>query len=377
MRPPLDALALPHHISKVARPYDRGLEFGSQNAESVANTLAVYDRLFSIAGWMSAPLRAFGEEVRQLLEARYPDVSAEIDGIADGAGKPRTDLFAANARTELLASPVGECSTIAIVPGEGTSSPCILAQNWDYHPDLRPSRIIWQVEREQGWFVTFTEAGILGKIGINQHGLGMCLNSLKTTADRAGVRTPIHVLLRLVLQNCPSVAEAETMLSREAVSASACVTLGQVVDARSVVSCVELSPGGATVIHASRGEAFVHTNHFLVPPRAGTDVIAVTWPDTHERRDHLVAALKAGSGPPDVAAVERLLKSHGGRERSVCCHAPAVDPYQDRSETLASVIIDLRARRFLVSNGAPCENSYTQYASRQVDEPRASPRLSA
>ena len=59
----------------------------------------------------------------------------------------------------------------------------LLAQNWDWHPDLRASTVVWIVEHDDRWFATLTEAGILAKIGLNSAGLGVCLNILRTTAD--------------------------------------------------------------------------------------------------------------------------------------------------------------------------------------------------
>ena len=94
--------------------------------------------------------------------------------MAAGAGVPLKALLALNARTEVMAG-VGptECSVV----GAGG----LLAQNWDWHPES--ATVIQIVEHDQGWFVTLTEAGILAKIGLNDAGLGVCLNLLRTTAD--------------------------------------------------------------------------------------------------------------------------------------------------------------------------------------------------
>ena len=66
---------------------------------------------------------------------------------------------------------------------------------------------------------TLTEAGILGKIGLNDAGLGVCLNLLSTTADGGRDGTPIHVLLRQMLQSCRSVDDAIELLDASAASA--------------------------------------------------------------------------------------------------------------------------------------------------------------
>ena len=71
-------------------------------------------------------------------------------------------------------------SAIAVRDGDGA----VLMQNWDWHPDLAPSRLVWTVDQGDGrWFATFTEAGILGKVGLNSDGLSLCLNLLATSDD--------------------------------------------------------------------------------------------------------------------------------------------------------------------------------------------------
>src|SRR5918994_7220262 len=121
-----------------------------------------------------------------------PPPHPEIDAIARGADVDPHFLRAANARTEIL-NGADECS----VQGAGG----LLAQNWDWHPDLAESTVIHIVEHgDQQWFATVTEAGILAKIGLNRHGLGVCLNILRTTADGGTDGTPIHLLLRQLLE---------------------------------------------------------------------------------------------------------------------------------------------------------------------------------
>src|SRR6185436_584334 len=126
----------------------------------------------------------------------------EIAGIAHGAGQDEYELRAINARTEILAGMSGltECSVV----GQGG----LLAQNWDWHPDATHSTLVWIVEHEHGWFATLTEAGILGKIGLNDAGLGVCLNILHTTADGGLDGTPIHILLRRTLATAETVDDA-------------------------------------------------------------------------------------------------------------------------------------------------------------------------
>src|SRR4051794_8989546 len=255
-------MSFPIHRSSERTPYERGEAFGRAQATPIANTLALYRRMF--AETTGADAAREGEKV--LLT---PEANQEIAGIAVGANVDERELRAANARTEILA---GQGPTECSVVGAGG----LLAQNWDWHPDTTHSTVVWIVEHERGWFATLTEAGILAKIGLNDAGLGVCLNLLETTADGGLDGTPIHLLLRRTLQTCRSVDDAVELLTRARTSASSAVTVAAPKD----VASVELSPGGANVI---RGAVGAHTNHFLEPPRRGKDVVPEESPSTIPR----------------------------------------------------------------------------------------------
>ncbi|MBK8740163.1 MAG: hypothetical protein IPM02_11800 [Betaproteobacteria bacterium] len=74
-----------------------------------------------------------------------------------------------------------------------------LAQNWDWIGAQLPAVVLLRVTGEDGrYLLTLTEAGMLAKIGMNERGLGVCLNiSARSTTDwRPACRC---VLLRLLL----------------------------------------------------------------------------------------------------------------------------------------------------------------------------------
>lgn len=304
------------HRSDEPTATQRGEAFGRAMAAQVQHTVAVYRRMFDERG-VTVP-------------ADLPP-HAEIDAIAHGAGVDPNLLRAVNARTELLAG-ADECS----VQGAGG----LLAQNWDWHPDLAASTVIWIVEHHGSWFATVTEAGMLAKIGLNDAGLGVCLNILRTTADGGTDGTPIHLLLRTVLETAHTVDEAIDVLTAARVTASSAVTVATAGD----IAHVELSPGGANVL---RGTVGAHTNHFIVPPKAGTDVMAVESPTTHLRLD--------------VVRTQPLLdalRSHDGHPKGVCRHVDDSDPWVDQSVTIASVVMDLSKRRLHVAAGPPCSHEH-------------------
>ena len=183
---------------------------------------------------------------------------------------------------------------------------------------------------------------MLAKIGLNDAGLGVCLNLLATTADGGLHGTPIHVLLRQTLQTCRTVDDAIALLTAATVSASSAVTVAAPGD----VATVELSPGGANVI---RGIVGAHTNHFLEPPRAGRDTMPEESPNTIPRLDVIRRA-------PLLDA----LRSHDGHPKGVCRHLDPSEPWVDQTVTIASVVMNLAARRLHVAAGQPCTHEHVR-----------------
>jgi isopenicillin-N N-acyltransferase-like protein len=323
-------MTFPVHRSEERTVGERGEAFGRAQAGPIANTLSVYRRMFAEAHGIDA--REAGAEVR------LTDVSREeIAGIARGAQQDELELRAVNARTEILA---GAGPTECSVVGAGG----LLAQNWDWHPDFAESTVIWIVQHPGGWFATLTEAGLLAKIGLNDAGLGVCLNLLATTADGGLDGTPIHVLLRQTLETCRTVDEAIALLTAAKTTASSAVTVATPGD----VATVELSPGGANVI---RGSVGAHTNHFLEPPRAGRDIVPEESPSTIPR-------LEVVRGQPLLDA----LRSHDGHPKGVCRHLDPDEPWVEQTVTVASVVMNLAALRFHVAAGQPCTHEHVQIA---------------
>jgi isopenicillin-N N-acyltransferase like protein len=248
----------------------------------------------------------------------WPDLVAEIEGIAAGAGVPLAALLRLQARTELIGG--AECSLIG--------QPGVVRQNWDWHPDVAP--LVWLVEQPGGrWFATLTEAGIAGKIGLSSAGLCVGLNFLRCSLDGGLDGVPIHVLLRLLLDRVDSVGAALELLFSVKVSASSCITIASATE----VVAVEVSPGGARVI---RGDRVLHTNHFLARLPAGEDLEAAEQPSTFER---LGALARTGSLSTPA----------------VCRHDDAAAPWRDRLATLASVVMEPGVPRLRIADGPPCD----------------------
>jgi isopenicillin-N N-acyltransferase-like protein len=315
-------------------------------------TVATYRRLLrEAAGLGHDQVLAAGDVVGFRLSADHPELVAELEGIAAGSGQDVRELLAINARTELLAGTQarGECSLLARSEPPGAW----LAQTWDWHPDLGPAAVTWTVEQSGRWFTTVTEAGVLAKLGHNGSGVACGLNFLTCSADGGLDGTPIHILLRLVLQHCTGGADARALLANAHTAASSCITVAS----RADLFAAELSPGGARLVEADPDGWLVHTNHFLAAPPAGVDIMPGTHPGTLDRFVRVARAARAGISVP------RALAQHGAVVEPVCRHGDSPGTaWSDRRATLLAVWAQPARHRFRVAAGPPCSSAFAAVA---------------
>jgi isopenicillin-N N-acyltransferase like protein len=182
-------------------PYNIGYQHGVRLASAVADNVEVYFTLFEHYAGLDrhAVLRRASEFV-SIIGAFDEDVMTEIRGIAEGSGKSLEEIVALNSRTEIMFKEGarllhGECTSMATTPEASLSQHTLIAQNWDWMPRIQRNCVLLDLEQpRKPRVLTFTEAGFVGKIGMNSAGLGLCCNLLVTPQTRPGV--PFHVLCR-------------------------------------------------------------------------------------------------------------------------------------------------------------------------------------
>jgi isopenicillin-N N-acyltransferase-like protein len=331
--------------------------FGRAQAGTVAHAVATYSRiLLADRGLGPAEIDARGREIGARISAFRPALAEEIEGIAAGAEQPPEALFAINARTELLAGgtlaggAAGECSTVALVDGERA----LLAQNWDFHPDLAGSRVVWTIE---GRLTTFTEAGVVGKVGVNSDGVALAINFLATDVDGGIDGVPVHVLCRALLDEARTVQDARELIAATPVSASVSMTVaGPDAGGGVTARAFEVWPDGVAEVALEPDRGWIaHTNHFLGAIGA-RDLLADgrDGASTHDRLAQLTEALGDGM-VADTARVAALLSTRG---------APGLEPiyrvddgelpWLERCTTLATLAFEVPSgRMWLRGEGAP------------------------
>lgn len=354
---------IPSLRSTESDPQARGHAFGVAMAPTLHRSWAGYTKIFALWGATETQLREWGAAAFTAAAGWAPELGAEMAGIADGSGLPRWQVGVLNGRTEVLAAlsttGAGECSTSVVLAPGGPRT----VQTWDWHDTLRDGMVLWSIQER---VLTFTEAGIVGKIGVNSAGLGVHFNVLRHHSDSAEIGVPVHVVARRILDEAATLDQATAIARSARLSASTLIT---VVTADGVRG-LELSPAGVGEISADPAGAYVHTNHFLDASLARGERSLAGESTTYERLSWL-AAHTAALGSADRGERAAALCAHEADGAAVCAHPDMTLPAHRRWETLATITLDVVGRRMAVHRGGPCSagpNSW-QEASTHGDGP--------
>ncbi len=201
-----------------------------------------------------------------------------------------------------------------------------------------------------------TEAGIVGKIGLNSAGVGVCLNAIRARGVHWG-RLPTHIALRTALE-CTSYAEAAATLERVGVATSCHILVAD----RTGAVGLEFSHADLQKLplDAASGR-LVHSNHFLVPHRtpdgAGEPIRETVFLDDSPLRvarieELLVRAQARGLGP----TLETVAKQLEDEDNFPTAINRAVKP-GSQVATLFSIVMDLVAVKATVRLGRPTEST--------------------
>ena len=358
-------------------PAECGAAYGRAARDLIAGNLDVYRRRFATrVGLDPVAVRRAGAGFRGGTHRLQPRIAAMLDGLAEGAGIPVEEIYALNARTELLygASPVPtECTAVGVLDSHTADGHTVLAQNWDWHPAQRPYTLLLASRDERGHAIaTLAEAGMLAKTGLNSAGLGVCVNMLGCDRDGRPGGLPYHVLLRAALEadslgaalkavcNAPRSASINLLLGQagpQPVGGAAGPPFGggELID-------LELVPGDLGVRHPVDG-ILAHANHLETPLPVHDrlkDDAGSTW-FRSARADRLLRRVCAEPGgrvgEQDLIA---LLADHGGYPSAICRHVDERDPDDERSESIYSILLDLDDRRLAIAPGPPCGGRYAR-----------------
>lgn len=340
------------------------------------------------------------------IKAHYPSGLEEMQGIADGAGVSLEDIVLLNARYDLARlnepdetdQPVtngtnghhqddyaNECTSAFFLEQATKSGDVYNLQNWDMSARLwRDDCIIYleihpdPSEAKPSLFLV-TEAGQLGRSGMNSLGVGVTANSLMSTEDytpRVGDTSkpvlPISLLRRMVLE-AAHFAEVCTTIYNFPRHVSNNLTIAT---SEGFGVCFEITPSREYKVYSNIDDHYlIHSNHFTDTAFLARSDVSDRYPGgsswfRRQRLEQGIRPYRHGLITPEL--LRRCLSDHLGFPEALCCHPdPSPDtiigglpgyPFRSASATVASVMYNLSQRKITVCKGPPCKGVFQTFA---------------
>ncbi|MBF5013371.1 C45 family autoproteolytic acyltransferase/hydolase [Burkholderia pseudomultivorans] len=307
-------------------PFDIGVRLGELARPVFDAYMQQSSAWQAVSRWRGHP---FVAALRQAALAAYPELVAELDGIAAGVGWPADDIFLWNCRGELIHNAPDGCTTLAARGADGTRW---IAHNEDGDPYLRDRCLLVDVQPHgKPGFISFYYPGSLPghTFAANRAGIAQAINNLRIRTPAVGV--PRMILARAVL-DATSLDAAADVLRTQARASGFHHTLGATGDTR--LLSIEASVARCSVIDVARVAG--HANHLVHP---GCDAEAQIVTQSSGDRQRRVEALTPGIDAVDETALLRVLGDRAPEGLPIYRDDPA-DP--DDENTLATAVFSIR-----------------------------------
>jgi len=322
---------------------ERGQQQGSLLKERIHQIVEFYKKQFLLP---EDEIMSISKLFRDNTKAFSRELYIEIEALAKASQVDPLWIYALNGRTELLNLNPMECTSLAF------KQKGLIGQNWDWDMEAEELAVILDIEKPDGHrIMTMTEPGMIGKIGMNNNGVGVCLNFMSIDNYQPG-GIPLHVLLRAILDS-DSLPTALSVISSHSDGKVGNILIA---DGNGQIEDIELARDEFFSIPV--GDVFVHTNHFLTK----VDYDLKLFPNTIGRYKRAKVLLNA-MGQPSFESMKKILKDNNGEEYPICrkrfSHPWLAD---DTSITVTSIIMDLKNLQFHITRGNPFDNPFSVFS---------------
>jgi len=308
---------------------------------------------------------AYAEEARRWT----PRHLEELEGVAEGAGLPLSELLVPNCGEEFTAGEAAEGGQRAVPPslplgGDhctavalAASGRHVIGHNMDWYVVDAPNNVLFDLTVPDGTrLMGIAGAPYLLMLGMNSHGIGNVSNSVHSNDNRVGV--PNAFVRRASLEG----ASLEAARDHGLLAARARGTNHFLADTRGRLWDIETSATAHAFRDHSSAGTMAHTNHYVAAEMAPFE--AATYEESPIRLATAEGILAEGiaRGDDPVELVARALRCHEpAPAQAICGHPDERQPLAEQGMTVGSMICDLDERRVYVCAGPPCENPYQMY----------------
>lgn len=188
-----------------------------------------------------------------------------------------------------------------------------------------------------------TEAGIIGKIGLNSAGVGTLLNAIRVHGVDP-TRLPVHFGLRMALES-NSALEAVQKLESIGMASSAHILIA---DAEMAVGLEFTKSTFARCLPDENGR-IVHANHLLLEHPGEVDTIWLKDSLTRVKTMTEISDRIVSEKEPTWEEVSRLFEDETNLPTAIC----RAETVESGSGTLFNILMDLRSKTAVVRLGRP------------------------
>lgn len=303
-----------------------------------------------IGRWHAAIGEAYGEPAavflsrflvatnfRAVIANLTPDLLEEVAGIAEGAAIAGETAYALQLMDEewwfSKSMNDGHCSSLAIAPVEGR--PTLVGQTMDLPRWHDGAQALLRIAADDGHeALVFTSAGMIGLMGLNGHGIGVCVNTLSQLGvSRSAL--PVAFAMRGALAKA-NADHAADFLRRAPHASGQNYQLGD----RHGIRTLECSAGGAVELDVDNGRS-LHTNHPLKSRDSVYSGVNLSGSENSRGRlASLVADLSEDTAPAVDAEIVKSALSACRADGAVSI-APSLEVPTTESMTIGAVVYEI------------------------------------
>lgn len=341
-------------IEVAGTPREMGRQIGDAAGELVRGFHAMALESVNRTVKVSAELaERVSRESTQFAADYSQDMIEECQGVAEASRLTLEDVMLLQVRNQFVEGMDHGCTALSLAGSAFSGGHSIVAQNWDNDPALDEFTVVL-TRRPAGKpaLMTVTQAGLISYLGLNDAGIGVCVNTLPAPSRPIGV--PHYFTLRGIYE------------SRDLESAVHAVRRAHRAIPANMMMATPQGPANLEVtiddVHVLRdGQALTHTNHCLHPELSGINAEFPELIESVPRKRRIDEITADGCRPMSLDDVQLALADHQNHPRSICRHSND-DPRFGFMTSVFSVICDVESRQMHVARGTPCCNPYETYS---------------
>jgi isopenicillin-N N-acyltransferase-like protein len=318
-----------------------GLAHGSLLSDKIKTTWDFYRSIFKFS---DEKLKELASDFKNEIATFCPEYIQEIEGIAKGAKLDAWKIYALNSRTEIIrlqGNSKQECTALAF-KNQG-----LIGENWDWAQEFEDLIVVLKIEKPCGHkILTLTEPGIIGKIGLNSAGVGLCLTILNCYSKPSGL--PFHILLRKILDSRSFTEACQTIENANLNSMSNIL----VADGNGNAKNYEIARSNWKLWGENEND-IAHTNHYLA---FDIDNPREDYQSSYCRFERATELFNSVSSRT-LESMKSFLLDHF-EDGTGICNEYVPDPDIGTLGTVCSVILDLKALELHITAGNPLQNPF-------------------